>query len=79
MTFCFSVNATGVTGSSEMSNSSGVDEHNAENIVRSGHKHFLPFSHCQAECKQISMWQKGLVGQGWAGLTLKFNFHCLIQ
>ena len=35
--------------------------------------------HCQAECKQISMWQKGLVGQGRAGLTLKFNFHCLIQ
>ena len=36
-------------------------------------------SHCQAECKQISMWQKGLVGQCWAGLTLNFNFHCLIQ
>ena len=25
------------------------------------------------------MWQKGLVGQCWAVLTLNFNFHCLIQ
>ena len=39
----------------------------------------LSFAHCQAECKQISMWQKGLIGQCWAVLTLNFNFHCLIQ
>ena len=25
------------------------------------------------------MWQKGLVGQYWAGQTLNFNFHWLIQ
>ena len=37
------------------------------------------FTHCQAKCKQMFLWQKGLVGQCWAGLTLNFNFHCLIQ
>ena len=30
-----------MTGSSEMSNSSGVDEHYAGNIIRSGHKLFF--------------------------------------
>ena len=36
-----------------------------------------PSAHCQAECKQIFMWQKGLVGQGWACLTLKLCFGFL--
>ena len=36
-------------------------------------------SHCQAKCKLFFLWRKGLVGQCWAGLTLNFNFHCLIQ
>ena len=36
-------------------------------------------SHCQAECKQVFQWQKGLVGQCLAGPVFTCNFHCLIR
>ena len=36
-------------------------------------------THCQAECKQVFQWQKGLVGQCLAGLVFTCNFHCLIR